>query len=121
MLQVWTLVLRPVLSVVLFLWVFVYALVIRPIICNVLLLIANNIRLAVFPETMAALVAWVKSPPEKLFGVAIRDIDDTVDSRMRGAAGQEDEETTRVQVGCPLLSLSPSEPRAPAISILSLL
>ena len=102
MLQVWTLVLRPVLSVVLFLWVFVYALVIRPTLCILLLLIANNVRLAVFPDVMASLVAWVKNPPVKLFGVAIRDIDDTVDSRMRGgSAGQEDEETTRVQVGCP--------------------
>ena len=78
------LLIKPLLSIALFLFVYVYVFLIRPILCLFALALASNLRLAVFPRIMNAIVTFVKEPPPILFGVRLEDIDPwDFDERMK--------------------------------------
>ena len=78
------LLIKPLLSIALFLFVYVYVFLILPILCLFALALASNLRLAVFPRIMNAIVTFVKELPPILFGVRLEDIDPwDFDERMK--------------------------------------
>lgn len=83
---IYFMILRPILSSLLFFAVYLYVFILRPLFCIVLLFFASNLRLAVYPSVMEHIVAFVKAPPNHLFGVNIAEIDPEFTSRVDSAS-----------------------------------
>ena len=74
----------------LFALVYLYIFVLRPTICLVLIMLASNLRLAVWPGLLAGLVDRVQSPPKQLFGVWLDAIDVKLDQRLKRNTSSKD-------------------------------